>query len=153
MSIKIETYRGFEIRFEADRERFTFSLDETKWHEKQSYSACKKQIDEFWKEKRLFEPFKVKRMGTHFNDESIIEIISIRKDNRFVYKDDKGELKQLSDYSEKAYILCQDSDDKYFAEIAILKTEIDDIEKKIKTVKAKITAPTLEQLKKQFVTD
>jgi hypothetical protein len=55
MGIKIETYRGFDIEFTPDKERFSFKLDGGKWHEKQSFSQCKKLIDEFWKEKRLFE--------------------------------------------------------------------------------------------------
>ena len=96
MNVKIETYRGFDILFETDSERFSFNLDEGSWRQKQSYSACKKNIDDYLKENQNFKPFELEST-THPWEK--ITVTGIRKDGRFVIEKD-GIKDQLSTYDE-----------------------------------------------------
>jgi hypothetical protein len=102
MNVKIETYRGFDILFVTESERFSFDIDTGDWRQKQSYSACKKAIDDYLKANNTFDPFTVEDVS---GSGSKITIVGIRKDNRFIYDTGNGIKQQLSEYDEKRYML------------------------------------------------
>lgn len=112
MNVPIETYRGIDIIFNTESERFSFSLDEGSWRDKQSYAACKKNIDDFHKINSEFNPFKIRRVDSG----KAIEVVAIRKDGRFVYKDFNGQLSQIADYEIKYYVLYDDAHDAIYSE-------------------------------------
>lgn len=149
MNVTIETYRGFEIIFNTESERFSFSIDEGSWMEKQSYAACKKNIDDYLKANMDFKPF----FARNINGGNTIEIVGIRKDGRFIKKCKDGKLEQLSDYYIKDYILLEEKNEINFATIASLELQIEEIEKKIKEQRSIIisTSVTLEEKKKQLL--
>jgi hypothetical protein len=128
MDFPIGTYRGYEITFDSENERFTYNLDPTSWREKQSYAACKKHIDDYLKANA-----------------------SIRKDNRFIYENDKGEKDQLSDYNETDYILYQDEHESNYAQIAVYELEIDSLRNKIKEEHKKVNGTTLRDVKPKYI--
>ena len=90
MAILIQNYRGFDINFNPDTERFSFELDNSSWFEKQSFSACKQKIDEFIKESSKFEPFEVQTLNNSYHGNKKLKIIALRKDGRFVGQDENG---------------------------------------------------------------
>ena len=51
----------------------------------------------------------------------------------------------------KDYVLCIADNEKHLVQIAFYKTQIDDLDKKIKEEREKIKAPTLKELKKKYL--
>jgi hypothetical protein len=147
MDCPIGTYRGYEITFDSENERFTYNLDPTSWREKQSYAACKKHIDDYLKANASFTPFKVRSTRSG----KVYKIIGIRKDNRFIYENDKGEKDQLSDYNETDYILYQDEHESNYAQIAVYELEIDSLRNKIKEEHKKVNGTTLRDVKPKYI--
>ena len=147
MNVLIENYRGIEIIFNNETERFSFTIDTGSWREKQSYAACKKNIDDYLKANATFEPFYVRNKGT--GDK--IKIIGIRKDNRFIKQLPNGGNDQISEYDEKDYIDFKESDETYYATIAILELERDAIWTKIKEQRSLITGTTLKEMKSKYI--
>jgi len=125
MNVKIETYRGFEIFFVTDSERFSYSTDTGSWSQKQSYAACKRSIDEYLKENSNFKPFTIQNI---YNG-SITTITGIRKDGVFVYLDSDGKNQQFSKYDERNHIIYDGSNDKLFAEAERKQKEIAELQK------------------------
>ena len=146
MAIKIETYRGFDILFEPQSERFTFALDEGSWTTKQSYSACKKNIDDFIKNNNNFKPFYAIKKDAIRK----VFVTGIRKDNKFVFDDGI-----LSDWDEKYYILHEESFDNLIDEYNKLYEEFEKIKEeyysKVNELKSKITGKTLVEYKKELL--
>ena len=143
----VDNYRGFEINFSTDNERFSFSFDEGSWHEKQSYAACKTKIDSFLKDNANFKPFKIRDK----NSGTVHDVIGIRKDEKFIFINYKGEKDQLPEYNENSYVIFDESDDVVYGRIAIIESEIDDLKQRIKDEKSKIQRPTLKEIKKQYL--
>ncbi len=146
MNVKIETYRGIEISFDTGAERFSYSFDTGHWNEKQSYAACKKSIDDYFKNNQNFVPFKVRHKYTG----EVIEIIGIRKDNLFL-SIEKGKKEQVSKYHESNYIEYNESDEQHYARIAVLELEIDKIEKSISVIRQGIAGKTLDEIKSKYI--
>lgn len=114
MKVKIENYRGWSISFDTDRETFYCHSDQWDRDEnKKSYAATKKWIDDFIKENETFKPVWVEAKPGSYLSGKRIKLIGIRKDGRFIYEDENGEKRQLSDYNEKDYILHNPENDKY----------------------------------------
>lgn len=147
MEITIEKYRGFEIIFDTDNEKFTYSTDGIGWNEKQSYSACKKSIDDYLKNNHDFKPFHIrhKRCG------QLLEIVGIRKDGRFIYEKE-GKKEQLSSYSESDYIIYDKEDDIIYLTIEGLEKQIDVLNASIKLELGKVKGESLKDAKKYLIT-
>ncbi len=96
MKTTIDTYRGYEITFDTEKERFTFSLDEVDYCEKQSFTACKTKIDSYIKENSDFKPFTV----INLQGETATIIGKTRSGNFSMVKDD---IRILVTGSEEAY--------------------------------------------------
>jgi hypothetical protein len=145
MNVLIENYRGFDILFSPENERFTYDIDLGHWSEKQSFAACKKSIDDYIKNNQSFEPFLVRQK--YIGD--VIKIVGIRKDNKLVYESGKDKV-QLSDYYEKDYIEYDEIDDSIYSQCAALELEISEIEKKIRELKNIHNRKTLTELKAKY---
>ena len=107
MRTEVDKYRGWEISFDTDTEKFTaYSNTHDSEIGKGSYSSVKKGIDEFIKENDTFKPyFVVPTPDYRMYRKEQIKIIGIRKDGAFVYEDKDGKKHQLSKYDEKHYML------------------------------------------------
>lgn len=143
MNVKIENYRGFDIMFETDSERFSFSLDKGSWKEKQSYAACKKNIDDFIKENQNFTPFFVINKNG-----SKVKIIAIRKDKRFVSESVRGN-EQFYEYEEERYYLYEEKYEEIINNIKKLENQISEKHKEISIEQAKIAGKTLREYKNE----
>ena len=148
--VLIKKYRGFNIHFNPDNERFYTEIDGTSWHQKQSYSAVVKFIDDYIKDNHVFKPFKIVQDGNAFTSSKEVTITGIRKDGRFIYEE-KGKKCQISDYEEKNWFLHDIRNEKIFATVAILESEIDELQKKIKAEKNKLIKVTLESVKANYL--
>jgi len=150
MRTVVENYRGVEIFFDTNDERFSFSFDDGRWNEKQSYSAAKKKIDDYIKETHVFTPFVA--LNTRPNSMNTLTVVSVRKDGDYMVQDKKGNISKLSQYNEKDYVEYFDSDDKIYAEIAVCEIEIDKLQERIKQLKAPILErKSLDKMKKSFM--
>lgn len=148
MNVLIENYRGFDIIFDTNTERFSYSIDEGNWREKQSYASCKKNIDDYIKLNKEFKPFKVRYKRGNI----IYNIVGIRKDNKFVYQnEDMSSTQNIGGYYEKDYILMDEKDDAIYNDIAMLKAEIAMLEQKVRDKYASITTPTLRDIKQNYI--
>jgi|TARA_R110000851_G_scaffold264380_1_gene416934 hypothetical protein len=106
----IETYRGFEIRFNTETESFTAWNDfyDTEFSKK-DYSAITRGIDKYIKCNVKFEAFEVVQLSAYGGEPAFIgesiKITGIRKDGKLTYKDNDGKTRQLDNYSAKSYYL------------------------------------------------
>jgi len=145
MKVKIKNYRGFDILFSEENERFTYDIDLENLIEKQSFAACKKSIDDYIKKNQSFEPFFVRQR----DNGSVIKIVGIRKDNRLVYESGKDKV-ALYDNHERDYIEYDESDDSIYSKCAALVSEIESINIKISGLKNSINRKTLAHLKSKY---
>jgi len=150
MSILIETYRGVEINFEPEREKFTYTFDDSSFWDKQSFGQCKKSIDEWLKKNATFEPFYVMGDETWLSDGKKLKIVGIRKDNRFVAENSKGEKIQISEYDENNYIEYLPENEPIYAKVAILKGDIDRINKEIDLARKSLKGKRLNKIKEKY---
>jgi len=104
--VVVETYRGFDIIFNPDKETFNCIPSDEDVKESKSFAVCKRHIDEYLKLNQGFKSFTVsmKPENYRFANKKQIKIVGIRKDNKFVYEED-GQPKQLSNWNEKDYLL------------------------------------------------
>jgi hypothetical protein len=146
MKALIENYRGFEIFFDTEKERFTYSLDD-KWHGKQSYPAVRKAIDDYRKENSGFKPFKIKKIeGKEY------DVVGIRKDGAYVVERN-GIREQLSKYDEGEFYVYLPEDESIYANYAMLGAEIDTLRKKRDLLKNDIQGEQLKHYKRKFLSE
>lgn len=105
MKILIENYRGFDIDFDTDCEKFQCVITEEKTKESISFSAVKKFIDDYKKENQDFKPFYADKNPKAYSGHPKIKIIGIRKDKRFIIEREDGGREQLSEYEEDNYMI------------------------------------------------
>lgn len=151
MTVQIENYRGFDISFNPETETFTFSLDDSKYNEKVSFGACKKLIDEYWKDNQSFEPFYVLKSSNMYDNADAMKIVGIRKDGRWVKENKDGTKEQVSDYHTGDWYLDTGHNRKVMGEMAILELQKDEIDAKKKEVQKKLSGETLKQLKNRYI--
>lgn len=146
----IEVYRNYEIRFNTETESFVCDIDDSR-SVKKSYPALKKFIDEFIKENYEFKPFKVIGIPTSYGREDTRKIIGIRKDNRFIYEDQKGKVSQFSDYELQNYMLIDDENKQNWVELKNIENEIDVLVSKRTILQKQFKITTLESIKQNFI--
>lgn len=105
--VVVETYRGFNIMFSPNSEKFSCVPSDEDAKESKSFAACKQHIDDYLKHNQNFAPFDAITNPENygFSSRKIIKIIGIRKDEAFIYEELKEGKQQLSKYSEKDYII------------------------------------------------
>ncbi len=148
MNVLIENYRGYDIMFDTERERFSFESDANKWGEKQSFAAAKKGVDD--------KPFKIVRNEDYSRQGIVIlEVVGIRKDNRFTVKKPDGKIEQLSEYDERNYDVFDPKNESKYSEINEheLGTELILNERKRvgEQLRSKISAKNLREYKKSII--
>ena len=155
----IDTYRKFPIYFDVDDEVFVCDAKEAHWRDadfykiSKSFSAVKKFVDEFIKDNSTFEPFIVRKSpacnsGTSLPNE--MKIVGIRKDNRFIYENAKGENMQISEWDEENFVLFNPEDDALYAKIAFLELRVDEARNNLDAAKKLVKGKNLSQLKSKY---
>lgn len=151
MKIEIENYRGFEIYFDTDCEKFQCILTEERSKESHSYSAIKKFVDDYKKENQGFKPFKAIPNIDGWAKKNPIKVIGIRKDGRFVAEQGEDKI-QVGDYSLNDYILDLPENEECLKILSQLKSEMEEYrsayESRRKEVISKMKIVTLKEYKK-----
>jgi hypothetical protein len=151
MKIEIENYRGWDISFDTDKETFYAQSDEyDRGETKKSFASAKQYIDDFIKDNMEFKPVWIETPASYCRNHSKIKLIGIRKDKRFVYEGKDGRKEQLSDYSEKDYILCNEANDAPYAELEECRKRKALIDEEMKVIEAKIIKVGLAELKAKY---
>ena len=132
MKALIETYRGKNIYFDTEEEKFVVDLTDEKFVGKAGFNACKVTIDEYIKINKPFVPFQVR--NNYYGELTTKTIVGIRKDGRFIQEGGS----QFSSYDEGSYMLVDPLDDPIFTKIKelrvsrkVIDNEIADLEKSI----------------------
>lgn len=102
--ILIDNYRGFDIEFDTDYEKFQCVITEDTSKESVSFKSIKKFIDDYKKENQSFKPFKIVPHPNEYSNE-IFTVVGRRKDGKFIIQNEHGESKQLSSWNEDDYML------------------------------------------------
>jgi hypothetical protein len=110
MKTEIDKYRGWEIYFDTDIEKFTaYSNVHDREIEKGSYPTVKKGIDDFIKENETFRPFIITPLPGGYGKGGTV--VGLRKDNVLIYEDKDGKKHQLSNYDENNFMLYNEKND------------------------------------------
>ena len=117
---------------------------------KKSFISAKQYIDDFIKNNLEFKPVWIETPPNLYRNHSKIKLIGIRKDKRFVYEDKDGNKKQLPDYCEKDYILCNEANDAPYAELEECKKRKELIDEEMKVIETKIIKVGLAELKAKY---
>jgi hypothetical protein len=152
MKVEIEIYRGWSISFDTEKE--TFYCHSEQWDKdenKKSFASTRKWIDDFIKENEVFKPIWVETKPSIYNPDNRIKLIGIRKDGRFIYENEKGDKKQLSEYNEKDYILYNPENDKYREEANKVNAELEELRLKRNAILKKVVGIELTEYKKQIL--
>jgi|GEM_PF-4975001 hypothetical protein len=136
MKSEVDNYRGYEIRFDTEKETFECDIDDSR-SVKKSYSSIKLFIDEYIKDNHEFKPFKIEKTPfSYYAKDGVINVIGIRKDGRFIIQN--GEKKeQLSDYDLEQYMIVLLENKQFWDELKELNLKRQEIDKVEKTIKAK----------------
>jgi hypothetical protein len=148
--VLIETYRGWEIHFDTEKETFTcFSNDYDNENTKKSFAATKKYIDDYIKENETFVPFVVENQDDAFyGGGKKKKIIGIRKDGVFVYIEKEGDKpRQFSSYDESNYYVVDHANEPINEQIKQLRNEQDIINKKIKSLNSQMIKKTVKEVR------
>lgn len=151
MKTPITTYRGWEISFDTEKETFyTVSDIYDRSETKSSYNSIKTFIDNFIKENNEFKPVYVESLPSGWRGKHTIKLIGIRKDNRFIYEDANGKKEQLSESSEKEYILINPDNEPIYKAIADCDTKIEILRAEKKELENTIIKKDLSEIKAKY---
>jgi len=105
--ILIENYRGFDIEFDTNCEKFQCVATDENTKESSSFAAVKKFVDDYKKANQDFSPFWVEFTPSGYSSfkDNNLKVIGIRKDGRFVAENKNGIQQQISDYDLNDYML------------------------------------------------
>lgn len=151
MKVLIETYRGWEISFDTEKEEFyclsnEYDNDKTK----KSYASTKKYIDDYIKENEVFKPVKFMSDYSSYRNRKYITLIGVRKDGAFIKEDENGEKSQLSKYDESDYFMVNEKNNPVFEELDKLSKEEEILSNKRKELQSKLIKLTVKHYRKQL---
>jgi hypothetical protein len=151
MNVKIEDYRGFEMSFNPDDEVFycmssSYDTETTK----KSYAALKKWVDDYIKDNQIFRPITIMRLGLGYDNEKVT-LVGYRKDGRFVYKNDKDKLEQLSEYDENRWYMPNDLNTPIIEKIIALEAEKQAIVDKIIALDKELIKVDFKSVRTQYI--
>ncbi len=151
--ITIENYRGFDIEFDTDAEKFQCIITEDNSKESKSYSAIKKFINEYKKENQDFQPFWVENIPDKgYRKYKNLKIIGIRKDKRLIAETENGEKIQISEYDLNDFMLVNDKNKVHLEALAKLESDYnnyrENYSKSKKEIIGKMTIVNLKDYKK-----
>jgi len=151
--ILIETYRGFDIEFDTNFEKFKCICTEENAKESTSFTAVKKFVDDYKKTNQDFKPFWVEAIPERYKSGKL-KVIGVRKDGRFVAENSKGDKIQISDYDLNDYMLLKPENEMAMNKLSELKAKeeqqrVENNETR-KLIISEINIVTLEDYKKQL---
>jgi len=154
MKTIVDNYRGWEITFDTDTEKFTaYSNGYDRDMVKVSYASCKSSIDEFIKENSEFRPFYIFPNIDGYDRKGKCKVIGIRKDGAFMIEDSKGVKSQMSKYNEDGYILYTDGCEILISKYNELRKKLqDDMESAKKDLIEKLKPVTIKEYREQLKT-
>jgi hypothetical protein len=149
MSIAIKTYRGFDILYNEETDKFECSLtSDGGTAAKMNLSGLQKYIDEHIKENQVFESFKAFRLNGYSDlPDAFIEVTGIRKDRKFVGLDSNGKAIAVGVYDEKCYYRYDKRNEVVFAKIASIMADIDNLRTQVKEAKKDLVLTPIKELK------
>jgi hypothetical protein len=112
--VLITNYRGFDIEFDIDHEKFQCIITDELVKESLSFAAVRKFIDNYKRENQAFKPFDVEPIYIGYRAPYLpdkLTILGIRKDSRFIAEDKNGKRIQMDDYDMKQWILVKPEND------------------------------------------
>ena len=149
--ILITNYRGFDIEFDTDYEKFQCIITEERAKESNSFFAIKGFIDDYKKNNQDFKPFWIESMPNSYRNKGKLKVIGIRKDGRFVTESKDGKKEQISDYDISNYMIVKPENESILSELSTLKNEIEQREYedklKIKEIISKLNIVSLKDFK------
>lgn len=154
--ILIENYKGFDIEFDTNYEKFSCIITDELTKESISFKAVKNFIDEYKKNNQDFKPFWAEQipMRYSFLSKESFKIVGIRKDGRYIYETPKGEKKQLSDYDLSDYMVVKPENaeliKQYKAFELLEESQINEIKKQKEELISKMNIVTLAQYKQNI---
>ena len=151
--ILIETYRGFDIEFDTNCEKFQCVCTEENVKESTSFAAVKKYVDDYKKANQDFKPFWIEPAPESYK-RCKFKVIGIRKDGRFVAENSQGEKIQISDYDINDYMLLKQENEIAMNKLSELKAKeeqqrVENNETR-KLIISEINIVTLKDYKKQL---
>ena len=124
--IKIETYRGYDIEFDTDYEKFQCIVTDLDAKESKSFSAVKKFIDAYLKDNAQFVPFYARQNPNgHRSGKGQFKVVGIRKDGRLIREDNDGSLVKMSDYDLSEFMLVNEANETHLSELESLDNKHD----------------------------
>lgn len=120
--ILIETYRGFDIEFDTNYEKFQCICTEENVKESTSFTAVKKYVDDYKKTNQEFKPFWVEPTPERYKTEKL-KVIGVRKDGRFVAENPKGDKIQILDYELNDYMILKPENEMAMNKLSELKVK------------------------------
>ena len=151
--ILIETYRGFDIEFDTNCEKFQCICTEENVKESTSFAAVKKYVDDYKKANQDFKPFWIESVPERYKMGKL-KVIGVRKDGRFVAENSKGDKIQISDYDLNDYMLLKPENEMAMNKLSELKAKeeqqrLENNETR-KLIISEINIVTLKDYKKQL---
>lgn len=153
--ILIENYRGFDIEFDVNSEKFQCVCTEENTKESTSFASVKKFIDEYRKTNQDFTPFWVQPNPlSPFSKDKNLKVIGIRKDGKYVAEDDKGNKEQIVNHNLSGYILLNHENDIYFNKLKEHDAKVEEEQNKNREIRnaiiSQINIVTLKDYKKSL---
>lgn len=155
--ILIENYRGFDIEFNTQYEKFQCIITDDLTKESLSFKSIKSFVDEYMKNNQTFKPFYVvtNPESYRFNNVKRLKVIGIRKDGRLAAETPTGLKVQLGNYDISDFIIEKDKNQQFMVE---LNKHDSDVKKQAEANKvnrnaiiSKMDIVTLKDYKKEIV--
>ena len=151
--ILIENYRGFDIEFDTQHEKFQCICTEENAKESTSFTAVKKFVDDYKKTNHDFKPFWVEPTPDRYKSRKL-KVIGVRKDGRFVAENSNGDKFQISDYALNDYMLLKSENEMAMNKLSELKAKAEqqrvENNETRKLIISEINIITLKDYKKQL---
>ena len=139
MKTKVDTYKNFEIYFDSNAVKFIIEGEDTR-EEKRSFPACKKYINDFIKENKLFGEFQIIKFPTDryadATESQPVTVKGIHSNGNFLCEKSDGTKFQLSgnyEYDLSKYCLPE-----HLEQSAYRQDVIDDLQAQYNAIRAKV---------------
>lgn len=151
--ILIETYRGFDIEFDTNCEKFQCICTDESSKESTSFAAVKKFVDDYIKSNQDFKPFWIEPTPSSYKKLKL-KVVGIRKDGRFVAENAEGQKIQISDYDLHEYMLVKPENEMAMKKLSELKEKEDrqrwENGEERSSIISEISVETLQEFKKSL---
>lgn len=144
-AIPIEEYRGYEIAYDEEKDKFYCPVDNDKWDnkERKSLTAMKYAIDGHLKQNENFVPFVVIEARRYHGTPDKLTILSRTKDGKFVYENEEGKKKSIDDYYFKDWLIYDEADEPVLRAMEIIDNQIEKLQEEFKAKIAMLVSKPL----------